>query len=64
MYSEVRNVHMELRLSGDGGKRVEMKMWDVRVEDTDTEVMESGIQRWTFFWNFICLRLTFSIQWF
>ena len=49
MYSEVRNVHMELRLLGDGGKRVEMKMWDVRVEDTDTEVMESGIQRWAFF---------------
>ena len=40
---------MELRLLGDGGKRVEMKMWDVRVEDTDTEVMESGIQRWVFF---------------
>ncbi|KAL5247330.1 hypothetical protein ACHWQZ_G019262 [Mnemiopsis leidyi] len=45
MYSEVRNVHMELRLLGDGGKRVEMKMWDVRVEDTDTAVMESGVQR-------------------
>ena len=46
MYSEARNVTLDLRMFGDGGKRVEARIWDVRVEDTDTQVMESGIQRW------------------
>ena len=46
MYSEARNVTLDLRMFGEGGKRVEVRIWDVRVEDTDTQVMESGIQRW------------------
>ena len=45
MYSEARNVTVDLTLLSDGGKKVEVKMWDVRVEDTDTQVIESGIQR-------------------
>ena len=45
MYSEARNVAVDLTMLSDGGKKVEVKMWDVRVEDTDTQVIESGIQR-------------------
>ena len=45
MYSETRGISGGITLFSGGSKKVELKVWDVRVEDTEPEIMENGIQR-------------------